>query len=128
MKPASIPFVGRFAVVADPGKAWFSLFRPKNPVPLRREVFALDELRAKDPEAARRFYDALGGWGVGASAVPGAPPMWLCHVAVPDVDAACARAERLGGRVEEPPHVVDDRRCAVVRDPTGALIGFLQVR
>lgn len=100
------------------------------------------ELRAKDPDAALGFYgavlslDALDGalgrggepWlHVGAlpaqAAARGAPPHWLTHVCVDDVDAWAERlasrgATRLGPTTRGPGDVVR----AVLRDPTGAVM------
>jgi predicted enzyme related to lactoylglutathione lyase len=53
----------------------------------------------------------------------GAPPYWLSHVSVEDVDAIAARARELGGAVEG--GVVDVGaygRFATVRDPSGGVL------
>ena len=68
MPPTDIPNVGRFAVVADPQKAAFVVFKSSNPQPGKRVDFGTPggvgwhELFAIDWEKAFAFYGALFGW------------------------------------------------------------------
>lgn len=53
----------------------------------------------------------------------GVPPHWLGYVAVPDVDAAAKRAEKLGGRVVHGPEDIPKvGRFAILADPQGAVL------
>ena len=100
-----------------------------------------------DPEAARRFYEELLGWdfevwkagewdypmikvndttygGFGPSQ-GGAPPHWLGHVLVDDVDAAAGRVTASGGTiVAEPMDIPEVGRMVVVSDPQGAVFSL----
>src|SRR4030081_3092184 len=89
-----------------------------------RGRFVWYDLMTPDLEAAKAFYTAVVGWGTtvwegmktpytmwtagekpigGLMRLPeeavagGARPHWLAYVTVPDVDAAAARAQELGG-------------------------------
>ncbi len=56
----------------------------------------------------------------------GVPPHWLGSVAVPDVDAALAKAVSLGARVAVPATDVPGLvRYACIWDPQGAVIGMI---
>jgi len=96
-------------------------------------------LRTLDVEAAVAFYRDVAGLDFstapeisGIEAWPlheqararGAPPHWLGHLAVPDVDAAVTRfvelgGQRLGPTVKGPEGV----NFAALRDPAGAVVG-----
>lgn len=100
-----------------------------------------------DPEAARRFYADLLGWdfevwkagewdypmikvndtthgGFGPSQ-GNAPPHWLCHVLVDDVDAAAGRVEAAGGSIVAPAMDIPEvGRMVVVADPQGAVLSL----
>jgi predicted enzyme related to lactoylglutathione lyase len=57
----------------------------------------------------------------GVMEYPPAPPHWMAHIAVDDVDAAARRAEELGGRIQSPPTDIPSvGRFAIVADPRGA--------
>ena len=57
----------------------------------------------------------------------GAPPHWMAHVQVDDVDATAALAKKLGGKVhKEPTDIPTVGRFAVIADPQGASICDLQ--
>ena len=56
----------------------------------------------------------------------GAPPHWMGHVAVDDIEAIVAQAQKLGAAVHVPPREIPDMgRFAVLADPQGALFGVL---
>lgn len=60
-----------------------------------------------------------------AETPPGMSDGWIAYVEVPDVDAAAARAEELGGVIVRHPFEVPGvGRNALLRDPLGALIGL----
>lgn len=107
------------------------------------------ELVTPDPDASKKFYDAVVGWTVqprpdgpvdyrtitapdgGATggvmhltpemAAGGARAGWLGYVAVDDVDASAERLRELGGAVAMGPWTMPGiGRIAVVTDPAGA--------
>jgi uncharacterized protein len=100
-----------------------------------------------DPEAARRFYTELFGWDYdmfdagewqypmikangtthgGFGPTQGdAPPHWLGHVYVDDVDAAAGRVEAAGGSIVAPAMDIPDvGRMVVIADPQGAVVSL----
>jgi len=104
---------------------------------------------SKDPEAAQRFYTELLGWelesfptgdfdypmikahdqthGGFGPAQGDAPPSWLGHVIVDDVDAAAGRAEAAGGRrLAEPMDIPDVGRMVAIADPQGAVVSLFK--
>lgn len=115
-------------------------------------AFVWNELATTDPAAAMAFYAATLGWtfeefplpdgpywvarsggrvvgglgGMETGAVPGATPYWFSFVEVDDVDARLAKAVAAGATVLRPPEDVPGvGRVAVLRDPTGAAIGWM---
>lgn len=105
------------------------------------------ELLTTDPQAAIGFYKKSVGWGTqawdqdpsyvmwtvkgtpigGLMVLPeaarkmGAPPSWLMHVAVPDVDATVRQATSLDASTYVPPRDIPTvGRFAVLADPQGA--------
>ncbi len=67
--PVNIPDVGRFAVLADPQDAVFSIFTPSDGPPgpsgkPQHGHFSWHELATTDYEAATAFYAELFGWEV----------------------------------------------------------------
>ena len=74
MEPRDIPDTGRFAVVADPQGAVFSIMAPRPPEePPNSRAFEPErighgswhELTTTDPEAAMAFYASVFGWNTG---------------------------------------------------------------
>jgi predicted enzyme related to lactoylglutathione lyase len=140
-----LPRVGRFAMIEDPTGALLhpiaSTTRTGAPEPAPATTFVWDELRTADPDAARAFYKGLFGWGAtrsgdffvkGSRAVAGAKqaaasttrPFWLAYVLVDDVEAASARAARLGAKtLDAPQDFPGGGRFAVHEDPGGATFG-----
>ncbi|WP_406457151.1 VOC family protein [Streptomyces sp. NBC_00876] len=141
---------GRFAVVADPSGAVFSLWQGRAfaGADLFNDPGALGwaELVTRESEPALAFYPAVFGWTVTASDTypqwgiegadfgglltmddkfpPDVPPHWLPYFAVADVDAAAATALGAGGELLMPPTTIPQGpRIAVVRDPQGAVFG-----
>jgi predicted enzyme related to lactoylglutathione lyase len=109
------------------------------------------EVLGSDAERTQRFYCELFGWTVGESGFPGyrlvdthagegaiggglggggAGGTWATVYAnVPDVEAALARAEKLGGsRVYGPNQVDDHMSTGALRDPAGNVFGVYSHR
>jgi predicted enzyme related to lactoylglutathione lyase len=111
------------------------------------------QLYARDPVAAGKFYSSVIGWEILPDTRSGRPnssvaasggfsrasigPLWnkdnahaawLLLVRVADVKASVAKAVSLGGRViVAPSDVQSEYWRAVVADPTGAVIGLVQL-
>jgi hypothetical protein len=107
-----------------------------------RGRFVWHELMTPDPGAAQGFYTAVAGWGTqpfgdaytmwtagstpigGVMALPDptAPIGWLAYISVPDVQAAAAQLQSLGGRIIKAPAVIPNvGTFAIVTDPQGAM-------
>ena len=57
----------------------------------------------------------------------GAPSAWKLYVTVDDVDARCARVADAGGDVlAGPTDIPSVGRMAIIRDPTGGVIGIIR--
>ena len=102
------------------------------------------EIRSSDPDATRAFFAGLFGWDYSDGAYPGytfvdtgletalptaISPLQgdadtvLFFVGVPDVPAALAKAEELGGSVVQPAQEVPGVSFGVLADPQGHLVG-----
>ena len=116
-------------------------------------TFYWNELITRDVESARDFYCSMLGWtydefpmsrggtyfvfkeqdqpvaGMFEMNEPhfeGVPPHWFCYVAVDDVDARVAAAEKAGGMLlRDIFDVPSVGRIAILQDPTGAAIGLM---
>ena len=111
--------------------------------------FIWHDLMTSDVEAAKKFYGTVVGWtfeaqmpqyhvanagGTGMGGImetpehlKGMPPFWSGYIDVADVDATCAKIEKLGGKVKrEPWDVPNVARMAVVADPGGAMFNIMQ--
>lgn len=112
------------------------------------------EITGRDAQTLHTFYGSLFGWefdtdnpmsygvvarednlnadgvgiGGGVMGMPGDYPGHVTfYVEVPDVEAALAEAERLGGtRVMGPEQVAEDTEVGLFNDPEGHLIGVLK--
>lgn len=108
--------------------------------------FVWHELMTTDTKAAIAFYTEIVGWKTqpwedgnytmwassqgpmgGVNPLPeeakkmGAPPHWMSNVEVADVDAAAAKAKKLGAQVLVPPSDIPKiGRFSVIADPQGA--------
>lgn len=116
-------------------------------------TFSWNELASTDAAKAKDFYASVLGWEFDAFELPNGAywiarmgeqvvggiggletgpegttaSAWVSWIEVDDVDARVERARFAGGEVIEEPHDVPAvGRTAVLRDPTGALIGLLQ--
>jgi len=104
-------------------------------------AFLRYDLRTTDPDAARAFYAEALGLDVKPGLSPGepsmvavwllheqarargAPPHWLGHIGVADVEAAARRFVELGGeRLGSTLRANDGTPYAMLRDPLGAVI------
>lgn len=117
-------------------------------------TFVWNELNTRDPEAAREFYGKTLGWNfdtmpmatggdyivakIGDRMVGGifdirnlpgmdqVPPHWFAYIEVDDVDARAAAAQQAGGALMRDIFDVPGvGRIAIVRDPTGAVVGWM---
>jgi uncharacterized protein len=116
--------------------------------------FVWYELMTSDAAAAKAFYSAVIGWTtedwpmpgmtytllrVGESQVgglmtmpseagaAGMRPCWIGYIGVDDVDAAAAKAQRLGGKIiAAPTDIPNVGRFAVVTDPQGAAVNLFK--
>jgi uncharacterized protein len=107
----------------------------------------------KDPKAAVAFYSDVIGWKTepfgkgddytiwvgsqgplgGTTKLPdeaakmGAPPQWMGHVGVRNVDETAARAKQLGGKIlKAPTDIPEVGRFAVIADPQGAEVSIFE--
>jgi predicted enzyme related to lactoylglutathione lyase len=114
--------------------------------------FVWHELLTKEPKAAIAFYSEVVGWKTqpfegsdyimwvssqgplgGVMTLPaeaakvGAPPHWMSHVQVENVDATAAQVKKLGGKIyKEPEDIPTVGRFAVIADPQGAVLSIFK--
>lgn len=114
--------------------------------------FVWHEHLARDPKAAVAFYTDVLGWKTepfgpgeytmwvsaqgplgGTMKLPeeaakmGAPPHWMGHVQVENLDETVELAQKLGGKIyKEPTDIPNVGRFAVIADPQGADISIFQ--
>ena len=102
------------------------------------------EIRSTDPDATRAFFAGLFDWSYSDGTYPGytfvdpgvegalptaISPLQgdsdtvLFFVGVPDVPAALARAEQLGGSIVQPAQEVPGVTFGVLADPLGHKVG-----
>jgi predicted enzyme related to lactoylglutathione lyase len=118
------------------------------PATKTRGRFVWYELMTSDPEAAKRFYSSITGWGTqlfegagspytmwvnGETPIGGVteltpemasqrvPPHWMAHISTDDVDETVAEATELGAKVILPATDIPTvGRFAILADPQGA--------
>ena len=116
-------------------------------------TFIWEELYGADAEGAKRFYGAVFGWtsremDMGSAVVhdplacrrrgrrpiwpksddASGPAAWHTYLATPDVDAATAKAAKLGATTYMEPMTVEGvGRFSILGDPTGAMFGLFEV-
>jgi len=147
---------GTMAVVKDPQGAVFALWQPAKTGEETPKVetghFCWNELGSSDPEAAVKFYKAIGGFeiegmnigpemgtynvlksggapraGIMKKMMAEQPTAWLPYVQVANTDATADKAKRLGATVVVPPTDIPNvGRFAIFADPQGAALGVLQ--
>ena len=115
-------------------------------------TFYWNELNTHDPKPACDFYAKALGWTFDAMAMPdstyyiakigdrpvagifemkgpnfeGMSPHWFAYIAVDDVDARVAGAAKLGATIIRAPwDIAGVGRIAIVKDPTGAVVGWM---
>ncbi|GAA1257850.1 VOC family protein [Kitasatospora nipponensis] len=150
MEPMDVLDLGRFAILADPSGAVFSIWQAREfaGAGLINEPGSLGwaELQTRDPVGSVAFYHRVFGWSIthgemytqfglegadfGGMAVmgeqfpPEVPPHWLPYFSVADVDATVSAAATAGAEVLMPPTAMPEGpRIAVLRDPQGAVFG-----
>jgi uncharacterized protein len=154
--PEKIGEFGTMARVTDPLGGALCLWQAGKPedeptAALPDGAFVWNELWTHDVAKSLAFYQAIAGYsvktmnmgpagdyhvlatgekdraGVMKSTEAAAPQMWLPYVQVANADATLERAKRSGGEtimpVDEVPGV---GRIGIVKDPLGALVGFIQ--
>ena len=156
VEPMDVMDIGRMAFFADPTGAAFGVWQPKSftGADLVNEPVSLcwNDVRTRDPEAAKAFYGAVFGWEpgdgppgaanywvfnlggkqvgglmeMGDSFPPEVPAHWGVCFAVADTDAVAARAPELGGSVIGPPMDMTIGRFATIADPHGATFAVMQ--
>ncbi|MBC00443.1 MAG: glyoxalase [Rhodobacteraceae bacterium] len=122
-------------------------------MPVAHGIFYWNELMTRDVEGAKAFYGAALGWTFAPMPMPDgtywlvmasgeAPvaglfdihmmddpqmqPHWMSYIAVDDVDARLEAAVGAGGSILRPPFDVEGvGRIAIVRDPEGAVTGWM---
>jgi uncharacterized protein len=152
--PMAVMDQGHMAVFTDDQGGFFNVWQPGQhrgaQVVKEPGAFTWAELDTRDVEAAKRFYEAVFGWGaetstgemtytefkLGGQSIAGMMDMpesvpaeirsfWMVYVEVADVDAAAAKATELGGAVQVPPMDFPGGRFALVADPQGAQFGLM---
>jgi predicted enzyme related to lactoylglutathione lyase len=115
-------------------------------------AFYWNELMTREPEKACAFYTETLGWRFEDMPMPdgvyrvakqgdrpvagmfemkgqhfeGVPPHWFAYIAVDDVDQRLAAARQAGAEVlREPFEVEGVGRIVIIKDPTGAAIGWI---
>jgi uncharacterized protein len=156
--PEDIPNIGRFAVVTDPDGVPFYLFKgageaPPQPGMMSPGHVGWHELRARDHDAAFRFYAGLFGWnrstamdmgpmgtyqlfsyggadrGGMMNASNGVHPSWLFYFVVDGLDAALGRVQANNGTVMHGPQEVPGGAWVLMcRDPQGAAFALVSAK
>jgi predicted enzyme related to lactoylglutathione lyase len=153
--PVDVPKIGRIAVIADPQGAAIAVVKLEQSMPAhdteKHGEFCWSELLTTDQEAAFAFYSAIFGWERlldhdlgpmgnyliygrhgkqlgGIFTIPKGmpmPPAFLHYVQVDDLDAALARAKKLGATaLNGPMEVPGGARIVQLKDPQGAAISL----
>ncbi len=154
--PFDVAEHGRMAVIADPTKAIFSIWQPKQHSGVG--VTGVDgtvcwaDLSTSNTGAAKDFYSSLFGWqikpgehdssgylhifngdtGIGGITPaqmrdPQAPPHWMLYFLVSDCGAAFEKAKSLGANVIMPTSQIPNvGSMAILKDPQGAVFALFQ--
>jgi uncharacterized protein len=154
-EPIKIGDFGTMAIVKDPQGGVFALWQPakaEEAPKIENGHFCWNELGATDPDAAVKFYKAIGGFeveamnmgpemgtynvlnsegapraGIMKKMMAEAPHAWLPYVQVANADATADKAKRLGATVVVPPTDIPNvGRFTIFLDPQGAALGVLQ--
>jgi uncharacterized protein len=153
-EPMDVMTAGRMAVLTDPEGAVFALWQPGEHIGAgivnEFNTLTWNELRTRDPETARRFYEELFGWNslqvdsmegytvwtigdappeqgkggmidMAATDMPeGIPPHWDVSFSVEDADQAAEKCREFGGSVAAGPIDIPMGRFYTLADPSGA--------
>jgi predicted enzyme related to lactoylglutathione lyase len=153
--PIDVLEYGRMAMVVDPTGAVLCLWQPGTHhgcgVVNEPGAFCWSELISPDVEKAAVFYGEIFGWttrttemgpgmtytefllggesiaGGMAPPAPGMPAYWGVYFAVENTDATLEQATAKGATVMMGPIDVPAGRFAVVRDPQGVVVTFIQL-
>ena len=114
--------------------------------------FHWNELMSHDAEKAKKFYADTIGWTFDAMPMPDGtywiakmgdkpiggifpmkdpalanmPEQWMAYIAVDDIDARLKKAKTAGAQImREPFEVPNVGRIAILREPGGAMIGWI---
>jgi predicted enzyme related to lactoylglutathione lyase len=155
VEPMDVMTAGRMAVLMDPEGAVFALWQPGEHIGAgivnEYNTLTWNELRTRDPEAAKKFYGTLFGWdGLQFGAMEGytvwtigdvgpeqgkggmidmavtdmpegIPPHWDVTFSVEDADQVAAKCRELGGTVAAGPIDIPMGRMYALQDPGGAV-------
>jgi predicted enzyme related to lactoylglutathione lyase len=159
VEPMDVMDVGRMAIFADPAGAVFGIWQAgtHKGAGLANEpnTYCWSELVTTDTAAAKKFYDAVFGWGeethkfegmgeytewkLGGKSIGGmmpkpaempaeVPPHWAVYFAVEDCDAMAKKIGELGGTVMVGPMDIEPGRMAVAFDPQGGPFNILAMK
>ena len=155
MQPKDLPNRGRIAIVKDPEAALFAIITTSEGDPpdqgLIQNHWMGSELWTTNVDASLKYYHLLAGYEQRLVDVGAGPkyrflvkngqtrggivkipwddvkPNWLPYIAVEDVMAIVAKAEKLGGRVlVAPDTAIREGRVAIIADPSGAVFAVQQ--
>lgn len=115
--------------------------------------FHWNELLTRDVDQARRFYEQTIGWtfeampmasgtywvartpdgkyaggimDAAATGSPDTPVTWMSYLSVDDIDQRCEKARSAGATIlREPFDIEQVGRIAILRQPDGAVIGWM---
>lgn len=155
MEPMDVMDVGRMAIAADPGGAFFGIWQAgsHSGIQMANEPGALtwNENMSRDFAGNKAFYHSVFGYeygdmssegfsyataDLGGSPIggigeldpnfpPEVPANWATYFGVADADAAVAKAEELGGSVVRPAWDTPYGRMAVLADNQGAVFAVV---
>jgi predicted enzyme related to lactoylglutathione lyase len=155
-EPMAVAEYGRLALFTDPEGAFFGIWEPADfpgsELVNEKGAVSWNELESRDPEAAKRFYGAVFGWGfedhemgemtytewqVDGKAIGGmaniegrvpdeVPAHWMVYFGSLDTDEAVDKIKELGGQVMFGPVDIPAGRFAMVADPDGAAFAVMK--
>lgn len=155
MPPMDVMEEGRMVMAADPERAVFGVWQPRNHIGAQivnaPNALIWNELQTNNPEAAQAFYGAVFGWTFEtgesgymmvkqngrfqAGVIPikpewgNVPPNWSVYFMVEDIAATLALAKELGGQVHVPPTNINETdQFAVLQDPQGGIFTLFVCR
>jgi len=152
--PMDVPNVGRMSGILSFDGAALSIMAPSQPDQPRDSerppvgTFCWETLTTGDVDRSKTFWTTVLGWttssGAGQptfavgegptnmvadiqTAQGGVPPNWLTFVVVAELEASCAKAAELGGKVVMPATPIPNMgRMAVITDDQGSAIGLFE--